>query len=43
MVPSASTVTVIANAWSGGSSDGDAFRFEWYERQQQFQPTVYRL
>jgi PKD repeat protein len=28
-VPSASMVTVIANAWSGGSSEGDAFIFEW--------------
>jgi len=28
-VSSASMVTVIANAWSGGSSEGDAFKFEW--------------
>ena len=28
-VASASTVTVIANAWSSGSGDGDSFRFEW--------------
>jgi PKD repeat protein len=28
-VSPASTVTVIANAWSGGSGDGDAFEFEW--------------
>jgi len=28
-VAPASTLTVMANAWSGGSSDGDTFRFEW--------------
>lgn len=28
-VPSATTVTLIANAWSGGSTDGDSFNFEW--------------
>ena len=28
-ISAGATVTVFANAWSGGSSDGDAFRFEY--------------
>ncbi|MGH8034428.1 MAG: hypothetical protein ACREO9_04325, partial [Lysobacterales bacterium] len=28
-VPSIQTVTVYANAWSGGSTDGDTFSFEY--------------
>ena len=28
-VTAGASVTVYANAWSGGSSDGDIFRFEW--------------
>jgi PKD repeat protein len=28
-VTAGASVTVYANAWSGGSADGDSFRFEW--------------
>ncbi|MBT8054607.1 MAG: DNRLRE domain-containing protein [Gammaproteobacteria bacterium] len=31
-----SPVTLHANAWSGGSSDGDTFRFEWSENNLDF-------
>jgi PKD repeat protein len=37
-VGATTTLTVIANAWSGGSSDGDAFRFEWAAGSAAFQP-----
>jgi PKD repeat protein/murein DD-endopeptidase MepM/ murein hydrolase activator NlpD len=37
-VSSASMVTVIANAWSGGSSDGDTFEFEWSTDNSNFNP-----
>ena len=36
-VSSASTVTVIANAWSGGSADGDTFEFEWSDDNSTFE------
>ena len=29
-ITSGTSVTLSANAWSGGSSDGDQFRFEWW-------------
>ena len=29
-ITSGNSVTLSANAWSGGSSDGDQFRFEWW-------------
>ena len=28
-IPASDSVTLLANAWSSGSSDGDEFRFEW--------------
>ena len=37
-VGAATTQTVIANAWSGGSSDGDDFLFEWSSGGSPYQP-----
>ncbi len=37
-VGAATTQTVIANAWSSGSSDGDEFLFEWSAGSGPFQP-----
>jgi murein DD-endopeptidase MepM/ murein hydrolase activator NlpD len=37
-IPAAASQTVIANAWSSGSSDGDSFLFEWSGDNVSFQP-----
>jgi PKD repeat protein/murein DD-endopeptidase MepM/ murein hydrolase activator NlpD len=37
-VGAATTQTVIANAWSGGSADGDEFLFEWSSGGNPYQP-----